>query len=152
MNTTEIKKKLYDHCLEYVNAHIETNRTAFENTQDAARSETKTVASEEPETGKERLQREMETIGQRLEEAFKQHKLVQSIDYKKTCTTVEPGALVDTSLGAFFISLSADEIEIDDKEYCPISLVSPIGQVLDGRKAGDTVSFRGKSIRIESVI
>lgn len=151
MNTADLKEKLYHHCLAYVNSHIETNSTAFEYTQDAARTETKTVASEEPETGKERMQREMETIGRRLDEALKQRKLLQSIDYKKTYATVEPGAYVDTSVGAFFISLSADEIEIDGEEYCPISLASPIGQVLEGKKAGDSTSFRGRAITVKEV-
>ena len=151
VNTADLKEKLYDHCLAYVNSHIETNSTAFENTQDAARSETKTVASEEPETGKERMQREMETIGQRLEEALKERKILQSIDYKKTHTTVEPGALVETSIGVFFISLSADEIEIDGEEYCPTSLASPIGQALEGKKAGETASFRERAIAVNGV-
>ena len=113
MNASDIKEKLFNHCLEYVNSHIETNRTALEYTQDAARSETKTVASEEPETGKERMQREMETIGQRLDETLRQRKHLQDIDYIRTCSRVEPGALVTTSIGSFFISVSADEIEIN---------------------------------------
>ena len=151
VDTSAIKEELYNHCMEYVNTHIETNRIAFEQCQDAARSETKTVASEEPETGKERSQREMETIGQRLEEILAQKKMLRSLDYGKKCSIVEPGALVETSIGAFYISLSADEIEIDGMEYCPVSLASPIGQALSGKASGDNVLFRDNKIKIEHV-
>ena len=151
MNAAAIKETLFNHCLDYVNAHIETNRHAYEQVQEAALSETKTVASEEPETGKERMQREMETIGQRLEEIIGQRTMLQSLEYKKTFTCVEPGALVETTVGFFFISMSADEIEIDGVEYCPVSISSPIGMAISNKKAGERVAFREKTIQIENV-
>jgi anion-transporting ArsA/GET3 family ATPase len=151
MVPSDIKTKLFNHCTEYVNFHIETNRRAIEQAQDAAASETQTVASEEPETGKERSQREMESLGRRLEEVFKQQTLLQAINYKKSFSCVEPGALVETSIGNFFISLSADEIEIDGVEYCPVSLESPIGEAIKNARAGESVSFRGKKVRIEHI-
>ena len=151
VNTDAIKETLFKHCLDYVNAHIETNRNAFEQAQESALSETKTVASEEPETGKERSQREMETIGQRLEEITGQREILQSLEYRKKFTCVEPGALVATTVGAFFIAMSADEVEIDGVEYCPISLTSPIGMALRNKKAGESVLFREKKIKIENI-
>jgi len=151
MNSADIKEKLYKHCTDYVNFHFETNRNAIEQVQDAALSETKTVASEEPETGKERMQREMETLGRRLDEVGEQQKKLQSLPYQKSFTTVEPGALVETSIGMFYISLSADELEIDGVEYCPVSLESPIGQAIINKKAGESAMFRGTTIKIRSV-
>lgn len=151
MTPADIKEKLYNHCCEYLNSHIETNRYAIEEARQSAMSETKTVASEEPETGKERSQREMETLGRRLDEVIEQQEQLQSIDYKKTFTAAEPGALVETTVGIFYISLSADEIEIDGVEYCPVSLASPIGQSIAHKKAGESASFRGKTIKILGV-
>ncbi|MBN1757899.1 MAG: hypothetical protein JW863_06260 [Chitinispirillaceae bacterium] len=134
-----------------MNTHIKTNRYAYEQAQEAALSETKTVASEEPETGKERMQREMETIGQRLEEIIEQRTMLQSLEYRKNFTRVEPGALVETSVGTFFISMSADELEIDGIEYCPVSMASPIGMAISNKKAGERVTFRDKKIEIENI-
>ena len=151
MSQPTIKEMLFNHCIEYVNMHIETNQKAIEQAQDAASSETRTIASEEPETGKERMQREVETFGRRLEEVLEEREVLQSIPYNQTLSCVEPGALVETSVGTFFISMSADEVEIDGIEYCPISMVSPIGQAIQGKKAGDVASFRGKTITIENV-
>lgn len=151
MTSSNIKASLFKHCTDYINFHIETNRNAIEQAQDAALSETKTVASEEPETGKERIQREMETLGRRLGEVLKQQTLLQTIQFQKTFSCAELGALVETSIGIFFISLSADEIEIDGVEYCPVSIESPIGEALKGAKAGENVFFRGKSITVKQV-
>ncbi len=151
MNKTEIKELLFNHCMNDVDTRIKTIEKAIDEAQDAARSETKSVASEEPETGKERMQREIETLGRRLEESVTQHTILRNINYKKVCTITEPGALVETSIGVFFIAMSADEIDIEGESYTPISLSSPIGLVLKDRKAGEKVSFRGKSIKIFSI-
>jgi len=151
MTKNEIKTQLFDHCLNSIETRIITIENAINDAQDAARSETKSVASEEPETGKERMQREVETLGRRLEESVAQQTLLSNINYKKTHTFAEPGALVETSMGAFFLAMSADEIDIDGVSYCPISMSSPIGQVLKDKQAGEKVAFRGKNVEIYHV-
>jgi len=148
MISLEIKEQLYRHCHAYVERHIETNQKAIAQAQEAARSETKTVASEEPETGKERMQREIESYGRRLEESLAEKSVLDNLDFKKKHSKITAGALVETSLGCFYISLSADEIEIGGEEYCPISLASPIGQALKDKKIGETASFRGRDLAI----
>lgn len=151
MNKNEIKAQLFNHCLHDIDTRIKTIENAINDAQEAASSETKSVASEEPETGKERMQREVETFGRRLEESIAQQVLLRNIDYKKTHTYVEPGSLVETSMGIFFIAMSADEIEIDGECYCPISLNSPIGQAIKEKQAGEKVSFRGKVLEIYQI-
>ncbi len=148
MDKNYLKTQLFKHCFNDIDTRIKTVESAIADAQDAARSETKSVASEEPETGKERMQREVETLGRRLDELEAQHTILSNINYKKAHTHVEPGALVETSMGTFFISMSADEIDIEGESYCPISMSSPIGQVLKDKQAGEKVSFRGKVLEI----
>ena len=137
--------------MQEVNSHIKANQEAIRQAQEAAKSETKTVASEEPETGKERMQLEIELFGRRLDESVSKKALLHMLNYSKKFTVVEPGALVETSIGYFFICLSADEIEINGTDYCPISLVSPIGQVLKDKQAGQSAEFRGRYIKVIDV-
>lgn len=144
----ELKQKLYKHCLDYVKNHIEIISSAVSNAQDAANEEDKNSAGDKYETSRALKQRETETFGLRLKDALAQEQLLKSIDISKEYTLVKPGALVYTSIGIFFIAISADEVTIDDEEYCIISPESPIGQVMANRTAGSQVFFREKQIRI----
>jgi transcription elongation GreA/GreB family factor len=147
----DIKEKLYKHCVDYVNNHIEIISGAVSEAQDAVNSETKNTAGDKHETERAMKQLETEAFGRRLDEAMQQHKLLKAIDISKKYEFVAPGALVDTSLGAFFIAISADEIEIEGEEYCVVSPESPIGQAMVNRKAGDSFLFRGNSVRVVDI-
>lgn len=77
--------------------------------------------------------------------------MLKNINYNKTYVSAQPGALVETFMGAFFLAMGADEIDIDGVSYCPISMSSPIGQVLKDKKGGEKVSFRGKVLEVYSI-
>lgn len=96
-------------------------------------------------------QREMELFGKRVEDADKKRQLLKTIDPKVVCSTVMPGALVSTSLGYFFIAVSADEVVINDVEYCIISIDSPIGCAMNNKSVGAVFSFRGKRVEINEI-
>jgi len=110
--------------------------------------ESKNTAGDRYETERAMKQRETELFGKRAEEAMKQYQMLQMIDVSKQYDSVQPGALVSTSAGYFFIAVSTDEIVIDDIEYCIISIDSPIGQAMTKKRAAETFEFRGKNIRI----
>jgi hypothetical protein len=96
-------------------------------------------------------QRETELFGTRLEESMKQELLLQSIDISIHYDTVQSGSLVFTSIGSFFIAISADEVVIDEEEYNVISSEAPIALAMTNKKAGESFSFRGKMIKIKNV-
>lgn len=147
----ELKRKLYQHCVDYVSERIEISQAAISQAQSAVTGETKNSAGDKYETERAMKQRETELFGRRLEEALKQQKTIQAIDISKRYDSVQAGALVETSIGAFFIAIGADEITVDGEEYCSISIESPIGQAMARLKAGDSFEFRGKRIQVETV-
>jgi transcription elongation GreA/GreB family factor len=53
------------------------------------------------------------------------------------------GSLVETSQGAYLLGISIGEIEAEGKTARTASLASPIGAALKGRRAGDSVPWRG---------
>ncbi len=69
----------------------------------------------------------------------------------KAQTEAKLGSVVVTENQAFFISISLGEIKHEGKSYFAISTQSPIYQELNGKKAGDSLTFRGKSTKIISV-
>ena len=77
---------------------------------------------------------------------------LRQIDYKKSFTKVEPGALVQTSIGWLFILESIGKIILDGEKFQVISILSPIGQLLKGSSMGEVHSFNGKKIEILNLI
>jgi len=67
---------------------------------------------------------------------------------------VRPGSVVILSSGInfyIFAFITEDDIEIGGFEITPVSLSSPIGSLIAGKKAGDTFSFNGKEVEISDV-
>lgn len=146
-----IKTELLKHCLEYVRKHIEMYNNAISNTQEAMSVDEKKSAGDKYETDRAMMERENETLGRRLNEAMNLHQNLKSIDLSNDLKVIKPGALVYTSMGNFFIAISADEVTVDDIEYCIISLESPIGQAMKNYGEGATFFFRGKSVKIMEI-
>lgn len=49
------------------------------------------------------------------------------------------------------IYISAGQLELNNKHYFAISVSSPVGKLLLGKQAGDTVSWNGKKINIYTI-
>jgi transcription elongation GreA/GreB family factor len=146
-----LKQTLFDHCRQYVEQRIETAKTAMEAAQSAANEESKSSAGDKYETGRAMAQIERDRHAQQLAEARKLEQELSRIDVSKTYSTVQPGSLVLTSQGNYFISISAGKQTVDQTDYFAVSAASPIAVRLNHAKAGDEVVFNGKPIRVDAV-
>ncbi|TNF41120.1 MAG: hypothetical protein EP310_07770 [Bacteroidetes bacterium] len=70
------------------------------------------------------------------------------IDINKANHKVELGSLVFTNGGNYFISIGLGKIEIENEPVYCISLISPIGKILQNKKPGEKINFQGKEIII----
>lgn len=142
VNTSQpLKATLFARCQAYVQQRINTARQAMEAAQEAANSESKSSAGDKYETGRAMAQLERDRHAQLLAEAMKLSQDLARLTIDKTYDTVQPGSLVITSRGAFFISISAGKLTLDGSDYFAVSPASPIAAALSGRKAGDVVMF-----------
>lgn len=64
---------------------------------------------------------------------------------------VEEGAVVKLGGRFFVIAVSTDKFVCDGHEMMGISTQAPIYAALEGKRAGDSVSFNGKDLVIEAV-
>lgn len=136
-----IKPALFALCQTYIQQRIDTARQAMEAAQDAANSESKSSAGDKYETGRAMAQLERDRNAQLLAEALKVERDLKQIIVDKTYETVLPGSLVMTNRGAFFISIGAGKLTLDNESYFAVSPASPIATALAGHKIGDTVTF-----------
>lgn len=146
-----IKEELLQACIKEIEIQIKHEKQAIERAKEAANAETKSSAGDKYETGRAMMQMEQEKYTLKLAESLKLRDQIGRIDTSKTHTEVQTGALVETDMDTFFIAINIDEIEIDNIEYVPISISSPLGRSLQGAKSGEERDFRGQKISIISI-
>ncbi|WP_338872053.1 3-oxoacyl-ACP synthase [Spirosoma sp. SC4-14] len=147
-----LKGKLMEQCRAYVQQRIETSRQAMEAAQESANSESKSSAGDKYETGRAMAQIERDRYAQQLDAALMLEQELNRINTEKEYTTVQPGSLVTTNRGVFFISISAGKLSVNKTEVFAVSPVSPIGVALAGRLAGDQLMFNKMIYDIQRVV
>lgn len=151
MDKLELKNTLYKRCVEYVEEKIKNASDAIENAQNSANQETKSSIGDKYETGRAMLQMERNKFEIQLKESFKLQEFLNQVHINKEYKEIQPGSIVKTEKGNYFIAINAGKQQIEKEIYFTISLASPIGQELSGKKAGDFYNFNGMNIKIMEV-
>ncbi len=148
----ELKQQLYNLCTEYITNREAAIKDTIAEAREAANNETKSSAGDKYETGREVMQQEIDLNLTRLNELKKLQQILDRITPTQKFATSQPGAVVYTSNGNYYIAISAGQLKVDGKAYYAISAASPIGTQLAGLKAGEDFMLNGKKIVIESVL
>ena len=146
-----IKKQLFSLCEQYADNIIDTAQEAIDIAQSSANEETKSSSGDKYETGRSMMQLEIEKLSTQLAEGLKLKKTLAQINKVGVHQTVQPGSIVYTNNGNFFISIGAGKLNVDGTDFMAISFSSPIGQELFNKKENDAFEFRGKKFIIESL-
>lgn len=147
----EIKEKLYKQCVEYVNKRLQTVEEIISSNQKALQSETKSSAGDKHETGRAMLQLEMEKAGQQLQGINQMKEVLARIDISKKSKIAHLGSIVLTDKASYFLSISSGQLKVGDKQYFSVSISSPIGRLLLGKKEEETVVFNGAKQKIKEI-
>ena len=146
-----IKEKLHAACVEV----LEEKRTLCLKELDAVKeslmSETKSTAGDKHETGRAMIQLERERLGVQLAKIEAEMNVLRKIDPLEDSDRIRLGSVVKTTGMNYFIALSLGEMKVDGMEFFVISLQSPIGEILNGKSAGDRINFRGKEFEIQEI-
>jgi len=148
---SEIKQKLYNACLAYVQNSIDAAQQGINEARQAAKDDTKSSAGDKYETGREMAQQESNRNMAQLHAANKL-KVQLNLVPVSASQVVENGSVVITNAGSFYIAVSAGSLIVDGQSYFAISLTSPVGQKMKGLKPGDGFSLNGKNYTIKQVI
>lgn len=146
-----IKSILYARCLAYVQERILTATEAMLSAQESANSESKSSAGDKYETGRAMAQLERDRHAQLLADAKRMLAELEKINPDTTTSVVVPGSLVQTSRGTFFLAISAGKLTHDGADYFAVSVASPIGALLMGKRVGETVVFNKMEYEIQGM-
>lgn len=149
----DLKEKLFDFCKDFVQGRVVRIQNSIAEIQESLQSETKSSAGDKHETGRAMIQLEREKLGAQLAEAEQMLQVLARIKPVETHKSAALGSLVLTTSGNYFLAVSAGEYKDDDhlNTFC-ISVATPIGRLLLGKKKGETVNFNSRRIKIKEIL
>lgn len=134
-------------------------RSILENTLEEARreyllakesrdSDTKSSAGDKFETGREMMQREMDKLSALVDNTLNSIAKLDRLADLPASVIISEGSLVETDQETYFISIGYGKL---DTIYA-ISIESPLGVELKGKRVGDRIEMRGRNITIKSIL
>ena len=133
--SSRIKK--VEHAL---NTHSESLNTASEST-----------AGDKHNTSRAMMHLEEEKLNHQLVQLYQLKSLVDRINPSKKNNEIKLGSLIETNHGYIYIAIPFGKIKIANLEITIISLDSPIGSVLRGKKENYQFNFRNQKWIVEKV-
>lgn len=147
-----IKKRLHQQCLTLIDEKIASIQKSILSIEESRNNETKSSAGDKYETGRAMLHMEEEKSRNQLAKTNEMRLLLQTIELEQESEEVALGSLVRCSNGNYFISAAMGKVELEGEKYYCISMASPIGKLLKGKKNQESFSFANKSIEILEVL
>lgn len=137
------KQALHQHCQQHVRERLTRLQAEIKAIQQSANEETKSSAGDKYETGRAMAQLELERMMTQTGEMEKLVAGLKALNPEIICQRVQPGALVSTTNGIFYISVSLGLITLNTVKYFVVSPDSPVARLLMGKQVGDTVIWNG---------
>jgi transcription elongation GreA/GreB family factor len=115
-------------------------------------TDTKSSAGDKYETGREMMNQEKEKLQSQLANINRQLETLHQINPNEKNEEVNFGALVKTSMALYFISISYGKMSINGEDIFLISAITPLAQLMMGKKTGDKLNWNGKEIIIKQLL
>ena len=145
------KADLYAHCLAHTQRTLAALTTRLESITEARNSDTKSSAGDKYETGRAMMQREADTVERQLAESRAVLATLQQLDPRQSHEIARAGSLVHTDKGPYYLAIGLGKVVLDGKRYYVVSLGSPIGKGLLGKRAGEHFAFGGRTFGVVRV-
>jgi ElaB/YqjD/DUF883 family membrane-anchored ribosome-binding protein len=144
------KTDLHRACLELLKGQISERSKAVMDAQESVFSNAKSSAGDKHETGRAMAQIELEKLSNNLSQSKQLYAALQQVK-QGVCQQVETGALCETNVGLFYVSVSLGKIDVEGKPVFCLSSAAPISQAMMGLKQGDRFTINGVTHTIKIV-
>ncbi len=149
MNTTLIRKQLYDRCIEMHMEKIRHLEAAMDEAEKTAHEYDE--PSDDSDTHKIDMINSRDMYAKQLKMEMDLLETLNKVDINQDHNRVEFGSVVITELQKVFVSIGIGKIQVENDTYYAISLQVPFYQAMKGLKKGDTFDFRGQRLKILDV-
>lgn len=148
MSAINLKEDLQKKLLTILNTKQEEALQTLASAKESRDGDTKSSAGDKHETARAMAQIEIEKNEVQLNKIQKQKEELLKLPFQKKFSKVDLGSLVYTNQENYFFSIGHGKIELDEGVFYAISLASPIGVALQGKREGDAISFQARDINI----
>jgi len=145
------KRKVHQQALNLVQTKLLELEEHYRDLQEGQSSNTKSTAGDKHDTEREMVQAELNNYGRQVQNQKQNLNTLLAID-QSSKNKVEKGALIKTKNGWFYISIPLGKIDFKNQKVWLISLASPMGQALIGKKEGDKFEQNGVKQEILDVL
>ncbi len=136
---------------ERISERITNGHKAIQVAELARDSESKSSAGDKYETGRAMMQREIANNKAQVSTALHTQNILKQISPERSYGKVELGALVQTSVGIYLISIGEGKLSVQDNSVYAVSVNSPIGRAMIGLRRGEDFFFNTRNIKILSI-
>jgi len=145
------KNKVHQQALKLVQTKLLELEAHYRDLQEGQSSNTKSTAGDKHDTEREMVEVELNNYSRQIQTQKQNLNSLKSIDPARK-NKVEQGALVQTENGWFYLSIPLGKIDLEGEKVWLISLASPMGQALNGKKTGEKFELNGVEKKILDVL
>jgi|AntRauTorckE6833_2_1112554.scaffolds.fasta_scaffold77627_2 transcription elongation GreA/GreB family factor len=146
-----MKQEIIEQCKKNLKSTKISISKEIEAVKESMTSDTKSSAGDKYETGREMMNQEKEKLQSQLSNINRQLGTLHQINASEQNQEVQFGSIVKTTLAQYFISISYGKISVDNTDVFMVSAITPLAQIMMGKKAGEKIKWNGKEVLIESV-
>ena len=122
------------------------------NTQkESLNTTSESTAGDKHNTSRAMMHIEEEKLNRQLAQLYQLKSLVNKINPSKKNNEIKLGSLIETNHGYIYIAIPFGKIKVTNLEITIISLASPIGSVLKGKKENYQFNFRNQKWIVKKV-
>ena len=146
------KKIVYTKIQEEINHRVHKIHTALRQQSESLKTASESTAGDKHNTARAMMHIEEEKLGKQLAQLIKLKKLLVKVHPSNTSNAITLGSLVNTNRGWLYIAVPLGKFSMDGIDLMAISLASPIGQALQGKKVFETTTFNGQNWEVLEII
>ena len=114
--------------------------------------ESKSSAGDKHETARAMMNLEQEKLERQYQELMTMKDRFDKINFESPIDKIQLGSLIETNKGFFLLSVGLGKVKTNKQDLMLLSLQSPLGEVLFGKRVGDFVMLNKHEYIVIKVI
>ena len=148
---SQLKQQIHASTLATLEGKIAALKKSIADLQQAASEDTKSSAGDKFETSREMMKLEIEKNNVQLRQLNSMKQLLAKCKPDQPSEEIRLGALVKSNEGLYYFAAPLGKVEAAGESCFVLSLASPIGKALLGKKAGESIAFMKREIEVLEV-
>lgn len=146
------KAAIHATCIHLIDSKIEQLQKEISELNHSVQSDTKSSAGDKHETSRAMIQQEIDFANQRLKELKESKTDLMKINPLNSNNKINTGSLIETNIGIIYFALALGKIKYGNTNLNVLSILSPIGTLLKGKKAGDEIYLGSALVKIHNIL